>query len=398
WRANWPAVAIMAAVPLALGLIPDLAAKLNPGLVAPRARWALILGLSLFAFGVLIWRLRRPRPLLAVAASVLILVIFVMTKSPQLLALGLDAVSRAPLSLAVSRDIPFGWLGYSYVAFRLLHTLRDHQKGRLPELNLAEYVNFVIFFPAFTAGPIDRAERFVLELRAPIALSSADWIGAATRLIVGLFKKIVLADMLAVLAFNDVLVQYVRRPGWMWLFLYAYAFRIFLDFSGYTDIAIALGRMLGIRLPENFAAPYLKPNIALFWNSWHMSLTQWFRAYVFNPLARSLRSSRAHLPEWSVVLLTQLVTMILIGLWHGITWSFALWGLWHAIGLFVHNRWSGFVTARWPSLTLSPAMTRISGALGILLTFNYVSVGWLLFGLSTPELAWRGFRLLFSIV
>ena len=124
--------------------------------------------------------------------------------------------------------------------------------------------------------------------------------------------------------------------------MYAYAFRIFLDFSGYTDIAIALGRLLGVRLPENFAAPYLKPNIALFWNSWHMSLTQWFRAYVFNPLARRLRSATAQIPDWLACLVTQLVTMLLIGLWHGITWSFALWGLWHGIGLFVHNRWSAF--------------------------------------------------------
>jgi D-alanyl-lipoteichoic acid acyltransferase DltB (MBOAT superfamily) len=186
---------------------------------------------------------------LAWAAFALILLVFIITKSPHLLSITLDALSRAPLSVDTSREIPFGWLGYSYVAFRLLHTLRDHQKGRLPRLGLGEYMNYVIFFPAFTAGPIDRAERFVSDLRSPLALSSEDWVAAATRLLVGLFKKIVLADMLAVIAFNDLLVQYVRRPGWMWLFLYAYAFRIFLDFSGYTDIAIALGRLLGIRLP-----------------------------------------------------------------------------------------------------------------------------------------------------
>ena len=113
---------------------------------------------------------------------------------------------------------------------------------------------------------------------------------AGTRLVIGLFKKFVLADLLAVISFNDLLVDYVRRPGWMWVFLYAYAFRIYFDFSGYTDMAIGMGRLLGVRLPENFAAPYLKPNIALFWNSWHMSLTQWFRSYVFNPLARWLRT------------------------------------------------------------------------------------------------------------
>ena len=87
-------------------------------------------------------------------------------------------------------------------------------------------------------------------------------------------------------------------------------------------------------------------------------------------------------------------TMLLIGLWHGISWSFALWGLWHGMGLFVHNRWAGLVRSRWPTLTLSPTMSRLSSALGVLITFNFVSLGWLFFGLSTPELAWRAFRLL----
>ena len=145
----------------------------------------------------------------------------------------------------VAPEIPFAWLGYSYVAFRLLHTLRDSQTGRLPALSLGEYVNYVIFFPAFTAGPIDRVERFVSDLRSPLNLTNDDWVEAGTRLVMGLFKKLVLADLLAVMAFNDLLVQYVRRPGWMWVFLYAYAFRIFLDFSGYTDIAIAIGSAAG---------------------------------------------------------------------------------------------------------------------------------------------------------
>ena len=100
------------------------------------------------------------------------------------------------------------------------------------------------------------------------------------------------------------------------------------------------------------------------------------------------------MPEWSAVLVTQLVTMLLIGLWHGITWSFALWGLWHGVGLFVHNRWAGFVRSQWPSLALSRTLCRVSGVLGALVTFNFVSLGWLFFGLSTPELVWRAFRLL----
>ena len=207
-----------------------------------------------------------------------------------------------------------------------MHTIRDRLSGRLPSVTLAEYVNYVIFFASFTAGPIDRIERFVKELRSPLAMGSEDWIDAGTRLFVGLFKKFVIADLLAVISLNNVLVSQVKSTAWMWVFLYAYAFRIFFDFSGYTDIAIGIGRLIGIRLPENFAAPYLKPNLTLFWNSWHITLTQWFRSYFFNPLGRAIRSAKRPWPTWLTILLAQLTTMVLIGLWHGVTPGFAIWG------------------------------------------------------------------------
>ena len=205
------------------------------------------------------------------------------------------------------------------------------------------------FFPAFTAGPIDRLDRFVPELRSPLPLEDRDWLDAGGRIVVGLFKKFVISDLLAVISISDGLVPYVRAAGWMWIFLYAYSLRIYFDFSGYTDIAIGIGRLMGVRLPENFAAPYLKSNIALFWNSWHMTLTQWFRAYVFNPLTRRLRSAAVPPPMWLIILVTQASTMVLIGLWHGITWSFAAWGMWHAIGLFIHNRWVSLTANRLPA-------------------------------------------------
>ncbi len=394
WQLNWPAVTVLVGVIVVVGISPALTAHWNPAVAVPPASRMVAAAIGVLACAAVSWRWGKRRAGAILAAATLLLV-FVIIKSPQALALGINWWSRLPLDSALAADIPFAWLGYSYVAFRLLHTLRDSQSGRLPALGLGEYVNYVIFFPAFVAGPIDRVQRFVSDLRAPLPLANEDLVHAGTRLVLGLFKKLVLADLLAVIALNDVLVQNVRRPGWMWLFVYAYALRIFLDFSGYTDIAIALGRLLGVRLPENFAAPYLKPNLALFWNSWHISLTQWFRSYVFNPLARRLRSAPSRLPEWSTVMVTQVATMGLIGLWHGITWNFLLWGLWHAIGLFIHDRWTSYARSRWPSLALSPTMSRVSGILGAVITFNYVSLGWLFFGLSTPQLAWRALGMLF---
>ena len=113
------------------------------------------------------------------------------------------------------------------------------------------------------------------------------------RIIIGIFSKFVLADGLALIALNNINSRQVNSTGWLWVMLYAYAFRIFFDFSGYTDIAIGMGQLLGIQLPENFEKPYLKQNLTLFWNSWHITLAQWFRAYFFNPLTRALRANSA---------------------------------------------------------------------------------------------------------
>jgi len=122
----------------------------------------------------------------------------------------------------------------------------------------------VVFFPSFTAGPIDRLERFIRDLNDPVTLDRAGWLDAGTRFFVGLFKKFVVADILAWIALNETFAAQTYSAGWMWLLLYAYSLRIYFDFSGYTDIAIGLGRLLGVRLPENFNAPYLKPNLTLF--------------------------------------------------------------------------------------------------------------------------------------
>lgn len=300
-------------------------------------------------------------------------------------------------SLDGTRITDFRWLGFSYVAFRLIHTIRDRQSGRFPSVDLGEYLTYVIFFPAFTAGPIDRIERFIKDLRAPFAgLTLETFFPAGQRLLIGLFKKFVLADALALIALNDTNATQVTSTGWMWVIVYAYAFQIYFDFSGYTDIALGIAQLLGIKLPENFASPYLKPNLTQFWNNWHMTLTQWFRAYFFNPVTRWLRSWQKPLSMPMMILLTQVATMLLIGFWHGVTWNFTLWGLWHGIGLFLHNRWSDAAKAKattWATTPTKQAMLNISG---ILLTFHFVALGWIFFALSSPVTSWQVILKLFG--
>ncbi|MCZ2288610.1 MAG: hypothetical protein LC138_07240 [Anaerolineales bacterium] len=332
---------------------------------------------------------------------VTLVALFVLIKLPAVssaMALSLHKISLHLPGLEASFLPRFDlrWFGFSYIAFRLIHTLRDCQAGRLPQVSLAEYVTYVVFFPALAAGPIDRVERFVKDLRQPLALDSAGWLEAGQRIMLGLFKKFVLADSLAVFALSATNASQIRTAGWMWLYIYAYTFLIYFDFSGYTDIAIGLGRLMGIKLPENFNAPYLKPNLTQFWNNWHMTLTQWFRAYFFNPLTRWLRSE-IKLPVWSIIFVAQIATMILIGLWHGIAWNFVIWGLWHGLGLFIQNRWSESIHPRLAGWLLTPVRQKIIEGLGILVTFHFVSLGWIFFALPKPGQALSVFAKLFGV-
>lgn len=327
---------------------------------------------------------------------ILLLSILVILKAPQLslqASILFRTLTDRPTETASALDLR--WLGFSYIAFRLIHVLRDKQTGRLPELSLPEFGTYVVFFPSLAAGPIDRAERFAKDLRqTDFALTQAEALSAGQRIVVGLFKKFVVADALALVALNDSLAAQVGSAGWMWIHLYAYAFQIYFDFSGYTDIAIGIARLVGIKLPENFLAPYAKPNLTQFWSSWHITLTQWIRSYFFNPFNRWIRGYKS-LPAWTMLLAGQLATMLLIGLWHGITWNFILWGAWHGLGLFLQNRWSDFAKTR-----IAVADPRLQTAMqvgGVLLTFHFVALGWVFFALSGPQLSLRVLSKLFGI-
>jgi alginate O-acetyltransferase complex protein AlgI len=328
-------------------------------------------------------------------AIALLIAILVILKSPALslqASILLRTLTDRPTETASALDLR--WLGISYIAFRLIHVLRDKQTERLPELTLPEFATYVVFFPSLAAGPIDRAERFAKDLQKEFLLRQDDLLQGGQRIVLGLFKKFVIADALALIALNDTLAAQVHSPGWMWIHLYAYAFQIYFDFSGYTDIAIGIGRLVGIKLPENFLAPYTKPNLTQFWSSWHITLTQWIRSYFFNPFNRWIRSYKS-LPAWTMILAGQLATMILIGLWHGVTWNFVLWGAWHGAGLFLQNRWSDFSKTRFH--TTDPRLQTALQVGGILLTFHFVALGWVFFALSEPSLSGIVFGKLFGV-
>lgn len=312
----------------------------------------------------------------------------------QLASAGIRSLMGQSVEQASAFDIR--WLGFSYVAFRLVHVLLDWINGRLPAVSLQEFVIYVVFFPAFTAGPIDRVDRFVKDLRAEYTFTLTDLYEGGRRIVIGILKKFVLADGLALLALNGQNALQAESTGWLWVMLYAYAFRLYFDFAGYTDVAIGVGRLMGITLPENFERPYLKPNLTTFWNSWHMTLAQWFRAYWFNPVSRKMRTAKKW-PVWAIILFGQITTMVMIGLWHGVTWNYAIWGAWHGIGLFVHNRWLNAMRARLRKLEERPSLKKAYDVLCVVFTFHFVLLGWIWFALPTVDMAGAVFAKLFGM-
>jgi alginate O-acetyltransferase complex protein AlgI len=269
-------------------------------------------------------------------------------------------------------------LAISFFTFEFVHYLSDVRRGRAPIRRPADFALFAIHFPSLVAGPIKRYEDYVPDLHRGLAGVSVDDVAAGLqRIATGLVKKVVLADNLA-LALDFYAGRFADLSlGQAWLFLAGLSLRLLLDFSGYSDLAIGLSRMLGVRLPENFNYPYLATNLRDFWRRWHMSLSSWIRDYVYIPLGGS-----RHGPFRKFA--NGMIAFGLIGLWHGAAWHFVLWGLWHGAGLAISStyvvllgptgaQWERTL-ARWP-------------VLGWALTLLYVGFGWLLF-FYEPAQAW----------
>lgn len=403
-RENYVTFALIVLIVVALSLTRFLDAEYRPLPSRPPEPLLVVVGLAatalvVFCLSALAARLATPRRTLNVLILI-ILLLFVALKSEPLA----SEVSRlwrggTGQDTTLATFIDLNWLGFSYVAFRLIHTIRDRQNGLLPPLTLREYVTYVIFAPAYTAGPIDRAERFAVDFRALptlVGLDGARFVDGFTRIAVGAFKKFVIADTLALgMALNSVNAEQVQTAPGMWLLLYGYALRLYFDFSGYSDIAIGIGILLGIRLPENFNRPYLRQNITLFWQSWHATLSAWARSYIFSPLSRWLLAREPKPSPTLIVLLTQTATMVTIGMWHGITLNFLIWGLWHGVGLFVHKQWTDR-TRKWYR-GLAGRRRQAWTLAGWFLTFHYVVLGWVWFALPTPDQSLRVFGGLLGI-
>jgi alginate O-acetyltransferase complex protein AlgI len=273
-------------------------------------------------------RSRRPRTwlTLSIVNSLSVLAFF---KYSAFFATNINsALSLAGVAYALPVPNKLLPAGLSFFLLQSIGYVIDVHRGTVPrEKSLLTHAAFVSFFPRLLAGPIERAGNLLPQLRTSVSVTRRDFTDGLSIFVVGYFKKVALADYLALYVAKVYAVPGQFHTPALILATFLFAWQIYFDFSGYTDMARGVARMMGIRLMLNFDNPYLASSMGDFWKRWHISLSSWFRDYVYIPLGGNRKGKVA---TYRNVFLT----MVLSGLWHGAAWTYVLWGAVHALGNF----------------------------------------------------------------
>jgi alginate O-acetyltransferase complex protein AlgI len=288
-------------------------------------------------------------------------------------AMAVLGVPTSPITLYILLPV-----GISFYTFQSMsYTIDVYRREIEPERSLLNFATFVVFFPQLVAGPIVRARDFLPQLRRDHPFDWNRVISGLALVLLGYFKKVVVADSLASVV--DGTFQYTDAQTSIGLMVGVvfYAFQIYCDFSGYTDIARGLAHMLGFDFPENFRTPYFSKSFSEFWTRWHVSLSSWLRDYLYIPLGGNRHGT---LNTYRNLMLT----MLLGGLWHGANWTFVFWGLLHGLYLVVQR----LVGPSYEKTMRSLKVPRIlSGALSMAVVFALTCFAWIFFRSQTFEQA-----------
>ncbi len=278
-----------------------------------------------------------------------------------------DNVNHVLSSIGASYSVPrpdvLLPVGISFYVFQSLSYTIDYFRGRVErERSFIRYATFVSLFPQLVAGPVERAGNLLPQLRKRVALRWKDVSDGLSLFLVGFFKKVALADYLALYVDRVYDVPENFSGTALLCATFAFGWQIYFDFSGYTDMARGIGRMIGIRIMLNFNNPYLSKGLGEFWNRWHISLSSWFKDYVYIPLGGNRKG------HWATYR-NMAFTMLISGLWHGAAWTFVIWGGLHALGRFLTRELERTAFYR----------DRLPGLLKQMLVFSFVTFAWIFF-------------------
>ncbi len=255
-------------------------------------------------------------------------------------------------------------VGLSFYTFQSLSYTIDVYRGDfVAERHLGRFAAFISFFPQLVAGPIERARHLLPQFYDSFKFDEQSFKSGCQLILWGFFKKIVISDRLAIIA-NTIFNDPQKFDGYsLWAGVLSFSFQIYCDFSGYSDIAIGVARLFGFQLNLNFRQPYLADSLGDFWHRWHISLSTWFRDYLYLPLGGDSRVKGK-----SQILFARniFLTFVLSGFWHGASWTFLMWGFIHAMG-YLMNRWA------------NKSWYRIWSPFRIIFTFLFVSFAWIFF-------------------
>lgn len=340
---------------------------------------------------------------IGIALSVTMLVVYKYTPFLANDVLGAAGVPLgAAIGAAATAILPAAApLGISFFTFEFVHYLYDVRRGQQPIRRPLDFAAFAVFWPSLVAGPIKRYQQFVPALHEGLGRASGhDMAHGMLRVCVGLAKKWAADNLTAFIAAQE--PQFAAHGLAMrWTIFVAIAFRILLDFSGYSDMAIGFARMMGITLPENFSWPYLARNLVEFWHRWHISLSLWIRDYIYVTLGGNRLGTARRI-------LNGLIAFAICGLWHGPAWNFVVWGLYHGAGLAVVTSyrvlrsrsrravpartdepaltgaaaaafWEGAMTGDGPRSLCGHVLRALANVASWAATMAFVWIGWLLF-------------------
>ncbi|NPV75485.1 MAG: MBOAT family protein [Anaerolineae bacterium] len=269
-------------------------------------------------------------------------------------------------------------LGLSFYTLKKFAYILDVARQNIvPETNFINFALFVAFFPQITSGPIDRAQNLLSQIQSERKWSRSLFNNAWPLILMGFFKKLVIADSLAVVVDKIFTLQ---QPSILLVLIgaFGFTFQLLTDFSAYTDLSRGISFLLGFRTPENFKSPYLSITPTDFWNRWHITLSEWLRDYIFFPVRRLCLRIKSRASKQIALIVPPLITMLASGFWHGTGWTYIVWGVYYGL-LIVIYQIAGFGGAWKPN-------NRFKLAAAWMLMFGLIMFGWLIF--RSPSIEW----------